>query len=88
MISSNITITLHDDKFKKLLSMRGAFPVNQLCSEEYIDWVTGVGPSPSQDNYRVVDVLKVIHNLKRSNFIELLFGVPKEEVEPNTRKLF
>ena len=87
MIHKNFVIEIHDDKFKALLSNRGCFPVVSLSDEKFIDWQSGNEPSSNGDNYRVLDILKCIGNLRRSNFIELLFGVPVEK-EIKHRKLF
>jgi hypothetical protein len=89
MIDKNLTIEIHDDKFKSLLSMRGAFPVNTLeLNTSYKDWLTGCTPSTG-DHYLIVDVLRVISNLKRYNFVELIFGLPKKEIDlEKSNKLF
>ena len=78
MISPSITIELHDDKFKTLLSHRGCFPISFMDNAPYTDWKTNLYPNPSGDHYRVVDLLKTLGNLQRYNFIELVFGLPIE----------
>jgi len=86
----NKTITLYDDKFMRMLSLRGAFPVDFMLHDpqDLEDWNDGLPPCPSQNVYFVEDVLRVLMNLRRYNFIELIFGLPKEEVEPTSRYLF
>lgn len=87
MISKSLVIKIHDDKLKALFSQRGCFPVDLLNSlEEFIDLNSGVRPGSSSCCYRAVDVLKCLGNLKRYNFIELMFGVPKENLSEDTNK--
>lgn len=82
MIDKNISVVLYDDKLKYLLSKRGCFPVNFLIHkpEEFKDIFDGLHPCPSQDIYRCVDVIKCLGNIRRFNFIELLWGIPKQEI--------
>ena len=90
MIAKNITIELHDDKFTSLLSRRGCFPIDFLWNsiEEYIDWQTGLPPCQGGEHYRVVDLLKTLENMKRCNFIELIFGIDKQELDETQGKLW
>ena len=91
MIDKKIVIPLYDDNLKKLLSQRGCFPINFMDKNylSYINFVDGLPPSCSQDNYRVCDLLRTLTNLKRSNFIDLLFGISKKEIDiEQSNKLF
>ena len=79
MIPKELTIELHDEKFMKLLSKRGCFPISSISDDIHKDYLTGCAPSSNGEHYKIVDVLKVLGNLKRYNFIELMFGVPVEK---------
>lgn len=91
MIDKNITVSLYDDRLKSLLSRRGCFPINFLIHnyQDFKDVFDGLPPSPSQDIYRCIDIIRCLGNIKRSNFIELLWGIPKEEIyREQANKLF
>ena len=88
MIDKSLVVSIHDSRLKSLLSQRGCFPVDSLNSKEnFINVNDGLTPNLSEDFYRVCDIVKTLSNLRRYNFIELIWGVP-DEVKFNHRTLF
>jgi len=87
-IDGNITIEIHDEKLNALLRRRGCFEIFDPDLNGYVDFFTGTTPSMPGSHYQVVRVLKTLGNLKRYNFIELLFGLPRKEEEYKGGYLF